>query len=263
MTFKNYVCTICAQEFTRKYSALRHNRTLHQGRANIVRVLEYIVGRIRGEYSLADPMLFRKNRWRSPYGNLSNFPFVSVAHDKPGSPVRENMQSNEYKMKQNSHDESVKGFHHSPKLNEVKSLFASLYPGVDSDIFVKKLIIDLINHGGNEAVLDNYLKQLRLAKAILSPQTSSKGAEESVIDKYPLSSHFKLGKLVDLPPNVINKLEEIHIVMSNTQHPNFVFETVERLAQEFRVTKDPNILDVALDYYRSGPGSEPSRRYNV
>ena len=49
MTFKNYVCTICAQEFTRKYSALRHNRTLHQGRANIVRVLEYIVGRIRGE----------------------------------------------------------------------------------------------------------------------------------------------------------------------------------------------------------------------
>jgi hypothetical protein len=256
MTFKNYVCTICAQDFTRKYSALRHNRTLHQGRANIVRLLEYIVGRIRGEYSLADPMLFRKNRWRSPYGNLSNFPFVSVAHDKPGSPVRENMQSNEYKMKQNSHDESVKGFHHSPKLNEVKSVFASLYPGVDSDIFVRKLIIDLINNGGNEAVLDNYLKKLRLAKAILSPQTSSKGAE-------PLSSHFKLGKLVDLPPNVINKLEEIHIVMSNTQHSDFVFETVERLAQKYRVTKDPNILDVALDYYRSGPGSEPSRRYNV
>jgi hypothetical protein len=166
-------------------------------------------------------------------------------------------------MKQNSHDESVKGFHHSPKLNEVKSLFVSLYPGVDSDIFIKKVTIDLINNGGNEAVLDDYLKKLRLAKSILSHRTSSKGAEESVINKYPLSSHFKLGKLVDLPPNVINKLEEIHIVMSNTQHPNFVFETVERLAQKYRVTKDLNILDVALDYYRSGPGSEPSRRHNI
>jgi hypothetical protein len=124
--------------------------------------------------------------------------------------------------------------------------------------------IDLFNNGGNEAVLDNYLKKLRSAKSILSHQTSSLGAEESVINKYPLSSHFKLGKLVDLPPNVINKLEEIHIVMSNTQHPNFVFETVERLAQEYRVTKDLNILDVALDYYyRSGPGSEPSRRHNI
>lgn len=218
MTFKNYVCTICAQEFTRKYSAIRHNRTLHQGRANIVRVLEYIVGRIRGEYPLADPMLFRKNRWRSPYGNLSNFPFVSVAHDKPGSPVRENMQSNEYKMKQNSHDESVKGFHLSPKLNEVKSLFASLYPGVDSDIFVKKLKVDLINNGGNEAVLDNYLKKLQLTKAILSHQTQLERSGRIGYRQISLEFTFQVGQA--------GRLEEIHIVMSNTQRPDFVFETV-------------------------------------
>jgi len=45
----DYVCTMCAQDFTRKTSANRHNTNLHEGRAVIVRFVEYIVGRERKE----------------------------------------------------------------------------------------------------------------------------------------------------------------------------------------------------------------------
>ena len=57
MTFKNYVCVMCAQDFTRKYSAYRHNRDLHQGRSNIVRTLEYVIGR----YPATIQQLIRKH----------------------------------------------------------------------------------------------------------------------------------------------------------------------------------------------------------
>jgi transposase-like protein len=45
-----YVCSTCGQDFTRKYNANRHNQNIHFGKAEIVRFLEYLVGRISGKY---------------------------------------------------------------------------------------------------------------------------------------------------------------------------------------------------------------------
>jgi hypothetical protein len=59
----SYVCSICAQDFTRKYNANRHNQNIHFGKAEIVRFLEYLVGRVSGKYQPGDPLLYRnKNR---------------------------------------------------------------------------------------------------------------------------------------------------------------------------------------------------------
>lgn len=64
-----YVCSICAQDFTRKYNANRHNQNIHFGQAEIVRFLEYLVGRVSGKYQPADPLLYgnknKKNGGRS------------------------------------------------------------------------------------------------------------------------------------------------------------------------------------------------------
>jgi hypothetical protein len=62
----SYVCSICAQDFTRKYNANRHNQNIHFGKAEIVRFVEYLVGRVSGKYQPGDPLLYRnKNRKNS------------------------------------------------------------------------------------------------------------------------------------------------------------------------------------------------------
>jgi hypothetical protein len=62
MRYPLYVCATCSQGFTRKSSANRHNLNIHSGKGDIVRFLDYIVGRIKGLYATADPLSFRKNR---------------------------------------------------------------------------------------------------------------------------------------------------------------------------------------------------------
>jgi len=62
MKLPNCVCTICSQDFTRRSSGNRHNQNIHSGEGHIVRFLDYIIGRIIGQYASADPLSYRKNR---------------------------------------------------------------------------------------------------------------------------------------------------------------------------------------------------------
>jgi hypothetical protein len=57
----SYVCTICSEHFTRKYSAQRHNNNLHYGAAEIVRLIDYLAGRSSGEYTSNNPFWFKRN----------------------------------------------------------------------------------------------------------------------------------------------------------------------------------------------------------
>jgi hypothetical protein len=50
-----WVCATCAEHFTRKYSAIRHNNNLHFGNGLIVTLLDYIVGRASQQYLPSDP----------------------------------------------------------------------------------------------------------------------------------------------------------------------------------------------------------------
>src|ERR671922_2352356 len=60
----NYICTLCSQTFTRRLSGERHNLNLHSGMAAIVRLIDYIVGRIEGHYPPSNPLIFRrKNKY--------------------------------------------------------------------------------------------------------------------------------------------------------------------------------------------------------
>jgi hypothetical protein len=56
----SYICAVCSQDFTRKWSGKRHNQDLHFGTAEIVRVLDYIIGRLSGKYFQANPLEYRK-----------------------------------------------------------------------------------------------------------------------------------------------------------------------------------------------------------
>jgi hypothetical protein len=70
----NYVCTTCSEHFTRKYSGKRHNHNLHNGAAEIVRLIDYLAGRSLGQYPpTIHPSWYKRN---NPY---HNFPSATVA----------------------------------------------------------------------------------------------------------------------------------------------------------------------------------------
>jgi hypothetical protein len=55
-----HVCATCSEHFTRKYSATRHNLTIHDNRGEIVPLLEYLAGRNSGRYRPSRPSLYRR-----------------------------------------------------------------------------------------------------------------------------------------------------------------------------------------------------------
>jgi hypothetical protein len=65
-----WMCAECAQDFTRRPTAVRHNTNLHDGKGRLVRFVDYIIGRITGEYPAANPLLFRsaKKKPQKPFG---------------------------------------------------------------------------------------------------------------------------------------------------------------------------------------------------
>jgi hypothetical protein len=62
MVRPNYVCTVCSEHFTRKYSGKRHNFNIHDGRSEIVPFIEYMAGRSSGQYLASHPSWYRKQR---------------------------------------------------------------------------------------------------------------------------------------------------------------------------------------------------------
>jgi hypothetical protein len=56
------VCATCSEHFTRRYSATRHNITIHSNRGQIVPLLEYLAGRHSGRYHASDPSWYRRRR---------------------------------------------------------------------------------------------------------------------------------------------------------------------------------------------------------
>jgi transposase-like protein len=64
----SYVCTTCSEHFTRRYSGERHNNNLHNGAAEIVRLIDYLAGRSSGQYLTNSPFRFERNNHniRSP-----------------------------------------------------------------------------------------------------------------------------------------------------------------------------------------------------
>jgi len=68
-----YVCATCSEHFTRKYSATRHNLAIHNGRGEIVRLLEYLSGRSSGQYLPSHPSWYRRTqKWETPTAHNSN-----------------------------------------------------------------------------------------------------------------------------------------------------------------------------------------------
>ncbi len=79
----SYVCAECSEHFTRKTSGKRHNFNIHSGRAEIVSLMEYLVGRSSGKYLPSHPSWFKRNErnWMSSFHPGKSYPLDKVVSD--------------------------------------------------------------------------------------------------------------------------------------------------------------------------------------
>ena len=80
------MCTTCSEHFTRKYSAKRHNITIHSnGGGEIVPFLEYLVSRSTGQYHASHPSWYARCSKEKRVHNLGTTAADSVGDTfRPG-----------------------------------------------------------------------------------------------------------------------------------------------------------------------------------
>jgi hypothetical protein len=151
MSRPNYVCTICSEHFTRKYSAKRHNLKIHDNRSEIVSYIEYMAGRSSGRYLASHPSWYRKPRQLQ-----ANRSYPSENHTIADSSFRPQILLQPYPAAlPNSQTATIQ-----EKLDELRILAAKFSFPQDARKILEWANIRL--RQGDEGFLNNKLEQLRM-----------------------------------------------------------------------------------------------------
>ncbi|MGB7881956.1 MAG: hypothetical protein WBL44_04470 [Nitrososphaeraceae archaeon] len=256
MKFKPYVCTLCSQDFTRKYSGYRHNRDLHNGHSKIVRMVDYVVGRISGQYHPDNPFAYRsKQKQYNPAGNHSDvmsgsFPLASIVHDSPAY-AKDEVQRPNQQLSINSVQYSIDSTKAATsKFDEIIMLCSTLhFQPQTTKVFLKRLSVEVINNGGKEAILDSCLEALRNNLNMMEAShylLDNSNCEVKSAPRVPLHNHH----VEDLRESTKAKLAQIEQILAGTKHEAFVWEDVERLIKQCKSAADHSFLDHELESYQ-------------
>jgi hypothetical protein len=143
-----YVCATCSEHFTRKYSATRHNLTLHDGRGEIVRLPEYLAGKSSGQYLPSHPSWYRRTqKWETPTAHNFNgeFGLADSGRDmfRPGNGLQRgpNYSSNEAMHKTFDQPYGTKSQERRLKIIELKTLLDKCQSPY-GDIILRKAVYE-------------------------------------------------------------------------------------------------------------------------
>jgi hypothetical protein len=90
-----YACGTCGLHFTRRFNAERHNKTLHDNKADIVTFSEYMGGRTSGKYPPGNPMSCRiKNSYASKRNIVHQYENDNNTHYNQQKHVLDSTKSN-------------------------------------------------------------------------------------------------------------------------------------------------------------------------
>jgi hypothetical protein len=163
----SYVCATCSEHFTRKSSGKRHNQNLHNGAAEIVRLIDYLAGRSSGQYVPDNPFWYKRN---NPYHNIGSATVAETVGDTFNPtyiPKQAPLGPSQYGTSpmHTIHDQSYEtGL--SPetthKINELKRLVYKYrqYQNIDPDEIVKWAINGALKE--DTQFLDKKLEQLQM-----------------------------------------------------------------------------------------------------
>ena len=162
----SYVCTVCSEHFTRKYSAKRHNQNIHNGTAEIVRLIDYLAGRSSGQYMPDNPFWYKHN---NPYHNVG----AATVADSVGNtfqsryiPQQTPLGTSQYSTSPMYRSRQIMDESYATslsqgtiqKIQELKRL-VNKYPQYCHDGLLQWIIISCNN--GDNTLLDSKLEQLR------------------------------------------------------------------------------------------------------
>jgi hypothetical protein len=154
MSRPSYVCTVCSQHFTRKFSANRHNTNVHNGRSEIVPYIEYMVGRSSGRYLASHPSWYRKQRQLQASRSYQS---ESIVADTANVFTFENLQ---WPLPVNALPYSQTTTVRQLKLEELRILLGKFSAPHDAHIILELAKFNL--RQGDEGFLNERLEQFRM-----------------------------------------------------------------------------------------------------
>jgi hypothetical protein len=175
----SYVCTVCSEHFTRKYSARRHNNNLHNGAAEIVRLIDYLAGRGSGQYVANNPFWHKRNnlyqniRSTDTVGNSfqprfisqqtpladSSYPSENRVIADTTSSFRPETLLQPYHLPAATPNSDTPVVHHLQKLQELKILLGKFSSPQNAYIILELAKFNL--RQGDEQFLNERLEELR------------------------------------------------------------------------------------------------------
>lgn len=213
-------------------------------------MLDYVIGRIAGEYHPGNPLMHR-SRYKLhvstfPHSNAKayTFPFATAAHDSSQS----NYSNTSLQSDENAPAQSSTGSDNgsSSKLEDIRNLSRNFCTPRDTEALLRSLSRAVIDNGGNEAVLDSCLQTIRNNINMLVAVRNMLGA--SPMEKNsppPLRNHH----LEHIPESSKRRLAEIEKILLKTQLEDFVWEEIERLIKMCESANDHTFLDRELEFH--------------
>ena len=243
MANKIVVCALCSQDFTRRYSADRHNQNLHHGQGKIVRMIDYVIGRIAGEYNAANPLAYRSSYKRQASSSTRydskafRFPLdakVTVAHDtsqqksSAALPVDKEHATAQQQPNSNSVQHSTTTtIEFTTKFERIQELARTLYGPENAEALVKELDLAIIENGGKDEILDGYLEKLKNLMNMKIAYHHYNSAASKEVSKHPPLHGHDVAKLSELLRAKLEKIEEL--LTLRLKNPNAVFEEIKRI----------------------------------
>jgi hypothetical protein len=260
MGSKTWVCALCSQDFTRKYSASRHSRDLHRGTGKIVRMIDYVIGRVAGEYKPGNPLTHRSKYMKHDstytYSNAKgfNFPSASVAHDSSQGVSSNTLPDDKVHVSDQQPNTNpvqsctypICGF--TSKLDDIKKLSLAVHPPQTTEALLRGFSQAVIENGGNEDILDRGLEMLRNHVNVREASRYLLGAPTKEENRPPpLHRH----QVAHLPESSRSKLAEIEKILDlNLKNDVAVWEEIKRLIDVCNSTSNHTILDLELESLR-------------
>jgi hypothetical protein len=265
---KIWFCALCSEGFTRKYSANRHDQNLHRGQGKIVRMIDYIIGRLAGNYNPGDPLAYR-SRYKQTDSSFArsdskafSFPLdskVSIAHDSTQRNSSGDLppHSKEHALDQQQQPPNTSSVQPSittpnsgftTKFDRIQELARALYGHEEVQALLRGVSMEFVKIGGKEKFLDSCIEELENKISLKEAQRYLLAATIKEPDKRPpLYGH----NVQHLPESSRDKLIQIEqLLKTELKDDVAVYEEIERLIKVLNISHDDTILNAELDILR-------------
>ena len=260
---KIWFCALCSEGFTRKYSANRHNQSLHQGQGKIVRMIDYIIGHLASKYNPGDPLTYRSRCKQidssSAPSDIKAFSFplktnISVAHDSsqrdssgalpPHSKEHALDQQQQQQQQSNSPSITTPSSGVTTKFDRIKEMARAHYGHERAEALLRDVCMAISNNGGKEEILDRCIEELQNKMNIKEAQHYLFAAPIMEADKRPPLHGHNVQHLHESSRDKLTQIEQrLKIHLNNNVA---VHEEIERLIKVLTYSDD-TILNAELD----------------